>query len=493
MRQIISINPDDDSADIRAQIENAEFSQLVLVAPRGVAALASDSAMLLLRRAAEDAGVHIAIVTREAELRDRADRFGVPTFQSIHQAQRGQWQMEQPVYRLTGEKISLADSIAAGDGIGAWVRQQRKAIALLSVALIFLCLAGFLFVPAARIRLIPAPISITINADISADPTISQVSSAQRWLPARKMSREISGNAQLRTTTQKSLPDARSGGAVIFTNLRDSEVTIPQNAIVKTSGGVAIRFSVVTTTTLPAGIGNRVETPVQALDPGTSGNVKELTINQIEGSLNLEARVINLKPLTQGNARNVRVVTAEDKKKLEAQLLEQLQKQGIAALNGLATPTDLLLTESVFIDANEVTFDRAVDEPADALNLRISGYALGLAVDRADMELLVRALVLRELQEGYALMPNGITAEALPGGKYAYPAFRFPLRGIGSATPQIDNAKVARAVQSKSIADARAVLSEFLPLAQPPEITTLPPGWLWMPWLAFRIAVFVEP
>ncbi|MBI3536253.1 MAG: baseplate J/gp47 family protein [Chloroflexi bacterium] len=384
MRQIIPLEPNDEIATIRAKIENAEFSQAVLVTPRDCSALMSDGGMSLVRRAADDAGIEIAIVTRAEEMRARAARFGLPTYNSIHQAQRDQWRM-QSLARGFGATIAPApelDPRALAPNVLTRVMQNRNALAFVGAAIFFLLLAACLLIPAARVRLVPSPIALTIATDALADPTISQINSAERWIPARKISREISGAAQLKTTTQKSVPDARASGSVIFTYLRNEDTVIPQGAIVKTSGGVPIRFSVTTTVTVPSGIGNRVEAPISALDPGPSGNVKELAINAIEGSLSFESRVINLKATTLGNVRNVRVVTMDDKKKLEAQLTAQLLQQGSATLTGVLKEGEFILPDTIVIDAYDTTFDRAVDEPADILNLKISGYAIGLAADR---------------------------------------------------------------------------------------------------------------
>ncbi len=289
------------------------------------------------------------------------------------------------------------------------------------------------------------------------------------------------------------MPDVRSAGTVLFTNLRSEETTIPAGTVVKTSGGVPIRFTTVTTATVPAGVNSRVETQIVAVDPGTSGNVKELAINVIDGSLNLEARVINLKPTVSGTLRAVKVVTADDKTKLQAQLLQQLGQQGADLLKQELKPGELIAPGSVQIDTDSASFDHAVDEPTDVLNLRITATAFGLGVDQDNLDLLARALLQKQLQPGYTLLPNGVQVESLPGGKYNGVLLRMPFRAVGYTTPQIDAAKVARGLQGMSMDDARAYLASAINLAQPPEINVTPPGWFKMPWFSFRIAVFVEP
>ncbi len=505
MQQIIQLQPEDDIASIRARLEAVDLSYVVLVVPRDCPALETGRGLQLLRRAAEDTGVEVGLVVQEGKIRERAVEFGFPVFTSIDAARHGGWRM-QPLAKsqtLAPEQLTR--------GSGAWlpfffsrdgnaaalsldrIREWRLAIAVIIAVAFLLFGAAILLVPVANVRIVPASIALTLSTDAIIDPTITQVNAETRSVPARRITREISGTAQLKTVTTKGVPDARSTGTVIFTNLRTEETTIPPGTVVKTSAGVPIRFTTTTTATLPAGINSRVEVPVQALDPGPSGNVRELAINRIEGSLNLEANVINLRPTVSGNVKPVRVVTEEDKRKLEAQLLRQLQQQSASILQQAIKPQEFIPPDSVVLDVNDKTFDHSVDDPADVLNLRMTADAYGLAVDPDDLDSLVGALLQKQMQPGYQLLPNGVQSDVLLGGKYQGVALRVPIRGIGNATPRIDVNKVSSVLQGKTADEAAALLSNAVKLAQPPEINISPMGWNRMPWFGFRIAVFVEP
>ncbi|MDE3090515.1 MAG: hypothetical protein KGJ80_14130, partial [Chloroflexota bacterium] len=182
-----------------------------------------------------------------------------------------------------------------------------------------------------------------------------------------------------------------------------------------------------------------------------------------------------------------------DKKKLSTLLMQQLTQQGNADLKKELQPAEFLAPDSVLIDPDSSAFDHQVDDPADVLNLRLTATAYGLAVDRADLELLARALLQKQLPARYQLLPNGVQVDVQPGGKYQGVALRMPFRAIGYTTPQIDAGKVAIALQGKSIGEAKTYLSSQIDLAQPPEINITPMGWQRLPWFGFRIAVFVEP
>jgi len=496
MYQVIRLEPTDDIVAIRARIENAELAHLVVVVPRRCVFLESASGFPLLRRAADDLGAQIALVLHDETLRERAEEYGFPVFRSLAQAQTARWKMRPPARTTTVLTPSVpppAPPESVNDSpVTRLLREWRwQLLSLVSIVLL-LCLSVPFVIPAAQVYLLPAPIVLTTTTDILIDSSNPLVSSAARSVPARRLVRETQGSAALRTTTTKTMPDARATGSVVFTNLRAEETVVPQGTIVATSTGVPIRFTTMMTVTLPAVSGARVEVPIQAIDPGPTGNVKELAINVVEGSLALAVRVINTKPTTSGTVRPVRVATEADRKKLEEQLLTQFKQNALSILTPALQPNEFIPPDSILVDATNKLFDRAVDEPTDVLNLTMSADVFGLAVDREDLNLLMGTLLQRQLPAGYQLLANGVRVELLPGGKYQGIQLRQPVRAIGYAAPQVDPNKVAVALQGKTIDDARAYLMSQVPLAQPPIVRVTPPGWPLLPLLAFRIAVFVE-
>lgn len=492
MYQIIQLQPTDDLASIRARIETAEFAHLVLVVPHDCPALGNRAGLQLLRRAADDLGAQIALVAHNPFARTHGAEFGFPVFTSIPQAQRAHWQMTEPARVSSRVSKPPVDSPESAMSMQRAIQEWRGTLIVMAIVLLLLSCAAVFIVPTAQIQLVPSAVALNVATDIIIDSSIGAVSAETRAIPARRINKEISGTLQLRTTVTKTVPDARSTGTVTFTNLRAEEITIPPGTIVRTSAGVPIRFSTQTTVTLPGGVNNRVDAPIQAVDPGPTGNVRELAINTVEGSFALSLRVINTKPTVSGTLRSVRVVTDSDKKKLEEQLLQQLKQQAPGVLNVGLKPGEFIPPDSMLVDIEDRQFDRAVDEPADVLTLKATANAFGLAIDRADLEAVMESLLEKQLQTGYRLLENGVAVEILPGGKFQGIQLRQPIRAIGYAIPQIDPAKVAAGVQGKSIEEAQAFLASRLTLAQPANIRVAPPLWPRLPWLAFRIAVFIE-
>ena len=494
MQQIIQLDADDDLPSIRSHLDAAELSHVVLVVPRGTRALESDSGLQMLRRAAEDTGTEVALVTRDLDARERAARYGFPLFDSVAQAQMTRWRMDAVgIEDSPGPPPPSLWASAANVRLPSGMR-QIVTLVVVAVALTFcLCLAAIAFVPAANVHIVAASAPLSASIEVVADPTIAQMNATTRSITARRITREISGTAQLKTTTEKSVPNAPSTGTVFFSNLRAEQTLIPLGTIVKTSAGIPIRFSTTATATLPAGINSRVEAPIQALDPGPVGNVKELAINQIEGALAISTRVINTKPTVSGSLKPVKVVTEDDRKKLQSQLLDQIKRQGTILLQQMLKENEFLPADSVIIDASDSIFDHATDEPADVLNLHINAVAIGLAASTDDADSLARSLLEKQLKPGYSLLDDGLRIQSLSGGKYEGTAFRFTLAASGYGTPQVDAGSLSRDLQGKSADAAAAYITDTIPVAEPPDIRITPAGWNRMPWFNFRIAVFVEP
>lgn len=495
MHQIIQLSSEDDIAAIRAKLGMAELTYVVLIVPPVCPALENVGGLQLLRRAADDQGMQIALVAHNSFVRANGGDFGFPIFTSMVRAQRARWRMQEPVrtsVARTKPPASMPESVQPFAITPQLIKEWRGTILVLAFVMLLLCSAAFVLVPTAQVRLVPSVVELTTTTDVIIDSSIGQVNAETRSIPARRINREISGTLEVRTTVTRTVPDARSTGTVTFTNLSTEETTIPPGVIVKTSASVPIRFATVTTATLPAGVNSRVEVPIQAVDPGTTGNVKELAINTIDGSLALSVRVINTKPTVSGTLRAVRVVTAADKQKLESQIVVQLRQQSPTVLNAALKPNEFFPPDSILIDLENKQFSHAVDEPADALSLRTTANAFGLTVNRDHLEAVVELILERQLQAGYQLLPGSIRVEILPGGKFQGIQLRQPIRAIGYAIPQIDPDKVAAAVQGKSVDEAKDLLASRLSLAQPPEIRVMSPLWFRMPWLTFRIAVFVD-
>ncbi len=128
----------------------------------------------------------------------------------------------------------------------------------------------------------------------------------------------------------------KAAGEVVFSNLGDAPVSIPQGTAVSTSSGTPVsNFSTTRDALLESGVGTRVSVPVEAVEAGTIGNVLADTINTVNGALRFRVRVTNPGATYGGGSALVPVVTQADRE----QLVAQLQAQGEAkAYDSAARP-----------------------------------------------------------------------------------------------------------------------------------------------------------
>ncbi len=101
-------------------------------------------------------------------------------------------------------------------------------------------------------------------------------------------------------------------------------------------------------------------------------------------------------------------------------------------------------------------------------------------------------LLQKQMQPGYQLQTAQIQITPQPGGQYQGMTLKMPIKGTANALAQIDSGKLAVALQGKSLQEAQQYLNSTISLARPPDITITPMGWNRIPWMGFRIAVFVD-
>jgi len=369
---------------------------------------------------------------------------------------------------------------------------------LLSVLLItglVALLAGLvvLTVPQATVRLVPAVIQLEAGVTVIADPTVERVDAERNVIPARELRVQVEGTGQIPTTGRKDIPDAPAGGKVIFINKTSNQVTVPQGTMVRTSTGVNIRFTTVTTVTVPAGRDSKAEAEILAVEGGPGGNVGAFLINNIEGPLSLQLQVINEIPTSGGGVRQVGMVTQGDKERLRASLLQQLQQESYVRLTEKLKPQEVLPRETMEVLILGETYDKFVDEPADFLGLKLQVVAVGLAFGEQDANQLSLQALKRQVPAGYDLSREGLVFEVGKDVQVNEGKVAFSARARGLAVARVDTVAVRDAVRGRDVAEAETYLTQNLPLRQP-AVIDLNPNWLGrVPWLPFRVRVVVRP
>jgi hypothetical protein len=316
-----------------------------------------------------------------------------------------------------------------------------------------------------------------------------------RIVPAQTLSVQVSGDARTKTTGRRPEPAGKARGGVVFINMTNRQINIPQGTLVSTATGNNVQFGTLSATAL--GPNGRAFAQVEALLPGPDGNARAGTVTRVEGPLSLSVAVSNDSGFGGGTTAPQPVVTEEDKTRLQAQLFEELKKQAFDKLVERGAQGTFISPESIQFLPLSPAFTPFVGEVSEDLFLSMSVQAVGLAVDQTE----ANKAALVELQEA---MPPGTrlvsdTIRFIPGSVVAGAdgGVGFSVTAEGTILRSVETNAMRNVVLGMDPEQATRELQQRFALAQPPEIT-LGPDWLPyvvpvnLPALPWRIRVIVD-
>jgi hypothetical protein len=508
--QIIEIEEHDDIHSIRDRLDTAQSKRVALVLPWDCAALRSQVDLQVVQRYAAASGMEIAIVSPEGEIRTAAREVGLPAFRSASTAQRKQtWSRphadddELKPWTPSRRKRREAQRAAIErDQADAQARRRHPAwiavkIGIFVLALLVVVFAAAAIVPSAQITLVPQSTRITADITVIADPEAEEVDLMTGHIPTREVTAVVREALTIPTTGKKGLPDTRATGRVVFINqLNTPPARISQGTMVRTSAsGQAVRFILMSDVEVPAGIGAQAEGQVEAVEPGTRGNVDANLINEVEGMAALAVRVTNPEPVGGGGDREVRAVDAADHETAREQIRPLLREKALAQMQAELGPGEFIIPESLSGNILDSTFDAQPSEQADQVTLVMRVEYTAQAAKSEDANSLAFAALKAQTPPDYQLIPQGMTFErgdAIPVSD-AENLYQFPMRSTGFASASLDVNKAIQAITGKPLEAALESLQADLPLKKAPEITVFPKWFPALPWLIFRIQAEVNP
>ncbi len=162
MQQVIYLEVEDDLPAVRDLLEGAQAKRVLLVVPKGSGVFRDQMNLKILRRAAANLALDVALVTRDSRTRRMAKEEGVTVLSSIRRGRRGRWRSGSP--RLSSAQAAVAtrvESLRSGRGdVGygdkAIVWTGRILGILLFVFLLVMVLGiAALVIPEAKVTLVP--------------------------------------------------------------------------------------------------------------------------------------------------------------------------------------------------------------------------------------------------------------------------------------------------------------------------------------------------
>jgi hypothetical protein len=494
--QIIALEAHDDLISVRDRMSWAKSPRILLVWPKYEKIVLRAADLRILQQHASNLGAELGVITRRGDVRRDALQFGIPVFRSAAAAQRQKWPKAKPsaismLHRPRhprAELEAMRDSARPRDA--GWIHRPLARIGFFALGVLAVLVIAGVFVPQATITVTPVSQVQDITVPITASKAVQAVSLAG-GLPAHEITVKVSGSQSARVATRSSIPDRQARGIARFTNLSQSNLTIPAGTIVYSLAPAAVHFATLNETHLPGNVNAVVEVPIVAVNGGAEANLPANAIEAIQGSLSLSAAVVNPQPTTGGTDRVTAAPSDADRQRLHNVLLDQLKSQAAKQIGDSIGEKDLPLPGTLKLEQiAEETYDPPPGKPGNLLKLTLRGGFSEQYVLADDITQLMEATLDGSKPPEYLPLPKTVTAAlAGPPSTDGAGTSHFKMQITRKLVKDIDLGHAAAMVTGKTPGAAAKLLRQNLTLAAAPEIKLFPPWWPWMPMIPFRVTV----
>ncbi len=379
-------------------------------------------------------------------------------------------------------------------------RGRRRTLLALLVLVVLLVTAGagaYLVLPSATIVVTPLTMAAgPVSLQVTADPTVTSVDAANLVIPARQVPVPLSVEGTFPATGQKISQTPATGSVTFTSNDTIDPVTIPAGTTVGTPGGVQFltQATVVTPRATVSGTTinpGQASAPVQAVTPGTSGNVPAHAISVVPNRLQAFQVSVDNPAATSGGTRTVtKVVSQQDydaavkqlDTRLAAQLTSALASPSLAPAGTTLVPASATLGASSTAPAASALVGTAV--PSFQLTATAAGSVLALSTQ--PLAGLAATYLEKAIPAGWSLFPDSIrTTESDPVVQDGRVTVTVTARG--ERWHPLDAASLLSQVKGRSVADARSILAQYGQVS----ITTWPSFVTTIPTLEARVTLTV--
>ncbi len=495
--QLIQLDPSDDVISVRDKMGWSQTSRILLIWPEHGGGLTRRLDLLLLQRHSNQLGAQLALVTRSMAVREIAQELKIPVFQDSRQAQNTHWRGRRwkPFIprRLEVHPDVSSLRLQRVQRKPGWQERPVARYSLFGISIFALLFLVGMFIPAATISLHPEKQLQSVTLPVSAGTGYSSVNLAGT-LPAQIQRVVVEGRSILPTSGSMLIPHEAASGIVVFTNLTNQVVRIPQGLIVSTLDASPIRFITTKAGVVPAGSGRTLSLPVTAMVPGETGNIEAGRLTAIEGELGLSLSVTN-RASTHGGTDILAPAPSEtDRQTLLRQLTTNLKVSALADLENNLDEGDLLLgTTLELTDTLEESYAPPIGLPGDQLELTLRLEYQAMVVYSEDLLALAVPVLDGSLGEDLKALPETL---ALVHSRFSKPDAEgnvsWTLRAQRSVEADIPPDKAIQLVAGKPVEVAVNLLKNTFSLADNPGVELKPPWLPRLPYLPFRIQVSTE-
>lgn len=504
--QIIRLELHDDTISVKDKMEWRQTPRILLVWPSRGAILNRRLDLVFLKRHSIALGAQLALVTHDSEVKYYANQLEIQVYPTIRQAEQTHWRQprhKRKKHRTNPPDVDPAPTQSRGEKSEADIEELRQfahptssllqthpisRIVFFTLGVLGLLAIAALLIPSAEIRLTPQTQIEQITFSVTAHPENKSVD-LSGVVPAQSIPVLVEGRSSLPTTGRLSIPVNTATGEITLSNLTDQTIQVPAGTIVSTAGDSPIRFATLERVDVPPDetIGN---IHVQAIYPGSQGNILHKQVATIEGPLGLIITVSNPQRFSGGTERLVPVPNEKDYQNLKEQLISDLYKSAISDLNDILSEDDqLLFSDPADFRVTEELYNPEIPEPADQLELTLRVEFQFLIATGENLKQLSIAVLDTHLPDGFISLPPTIEIESL--GKpipQENNGFQWKISAQWQVKASIDATRAIQLAQWQTPQIATSELTGHLPI-QAATVKLSPAWWPRLPILPFRIAV----
>jgi hypothetical protein len=497
--QVIRLDPNDDLISARDKLSWGKTARLLLIWPDHSNVISQRLDLAILNRFCESHGSQLGLVVTDPQIMENAQALGIPVFSSEKKALKERWRKgkrrplpdgrSRPDFRSLRSEIDLAIFPNTG-AVGRWLENRKVRLEIFILGIISVLALVSFFIPGAVITISPdlqdQGVTLTILASRQ-----SKVVNISGVIPAREISITVEGQDEISTTGKVSIADSTASGQVLFTNLTDEEVEIPEGTIVLNIDYPLVRFQTTRSGILEAGLGNTILIPIAAVLPGKDGNLGSGRVNSIEGTVGLLLSVTNPSPTAGGSDKVTEAVNPSDYDILYNRLLETLTASALDQLKtGLSSGDVLLQNTSENVKILDNVSNPAVNEPGDELTLSMRVEFTFIYISFTDLQDLSTSNLDATLDKNYSPIPGSLHIEITDDPKIdSDQLVHLTITATRTTQINIEKSQVVNRVLGLSPKKAVEKIMDEFPVMETPEIKLSPSWWPNLPFVPLRISI----
>lgn len=494
--QIIQIEPFDSLESLIDRIESTDTARVLLLDHSDNDITRSEVKTNRLIRSCQSSGKQIGLVTENKHTFSLWKERGFPVFPDVVTAEQETWgtvrfsEMQTLVQELTGQngKLPHLEKPSQGKPLPQPVRKLIFSIAILAVVI----LAAVIF---------PST-SITIYLPRTEAEEVYQVRVSEKYtetgisgqIPAVAHRENYSLVKSIPASGTGIFPVERAGGQVEFRNLTEQKVVIPKGTRVSTGGVDPILFVTLEECVLDGRVNARITVNVQAVQPGTGGNVPAEAVKQVEDALGVRVLVDNPEAFNGGTDVEKSVPTAGDRAALIKQVEEEREKYVTEKIQSTIGLQQYLVTGSfTVLDGAQENFYPQEGEPGENLTLEVSGTARVLVVNQAEILAYIQDIADADPNRSRQVLSDSIQIEKIrENGQQGAGTYLLDVVTRQTTIPRIRLSDWSYSLTGKPVSEAINILNARLDTARSSTVQNHPSWWPWTAMIPMRITVEVK-